>query len=77
MNSSSKVLPSFGMNHQGFAAARPTCPEYDAVRKVKIVLSEKDRIIVASTCRPRRSVQFGCYITWVWMANDDKNAAFL
>ena len=27
----------------------------------------KDRIIVASTCWP--SVQFGCYITWHWMAN--------
>ena len=27
----------------------------------------KDRIIVAST--RRRSVQFGCYITWPWMAN--------
>ena len=27
----------------------------------------KYRIIVASTCR--RSVQFGCYITWPWMAN--------
>ncbi len=27
----------------------------------------KDRIIVASTCR--HSVQFGCYITWIWMAN--------
>ncbi len=28
----------------------------------------KDRIIVASTCR--RSVQFGFYITWLWMVND-------
>ena len=27
----------------------------------------KDRIIVASTCR--HSVQFGCYITGLWMAN--------
>ena len=27
----------------------------------------KDRIIVASTCR--RPVQFGCSITWLWMAN--------
>ncbi len=36
------------------------------VGNVKIAVW-KDRIIVASTCR--RSVQFGCFITWPWMAN--------
>ena len=65
----STVLPSlhFGMHHQGFAAASPTCPAYDAGRKSENSSFWKDRIIVASTYR--QSVQFGCYVTWVWMAN--------
>ena len=64
----STVLPyfHFGMNHQGFAAAKPTCLA-DASRKSENSSFWKDRIIVASTCR--HSVQFGCYVTWVWMAN--------
>ena len=56
----------FSTNHQGFAAASPTCAAYDAGRKSENSSFWKDRIIVASTCR--RSVQFGCYVTWVWMA---------
>ena len=40
----STVVPSFhfGMNHQGIAAARPTCPVYDAGRKTvyPVVISE-------------------------------------
>ena len=65
----STVLPSFhfGMNHQGFTVARPACLAYDTGRKSENSYFWKDRIIVASTCR--RSEQFGCYVTWVWMGN--------
>ena len=66
----STVLPSFqfGMNCQCFAAARLTWPAYVYGRKRDNNSVWKDRInIVASTCR--RSVQFGCCITWLWMAN--------
>ena len=42
------------------------CRHTATVGNVKIAVW-KDRIIVASTCR--RSVQFGCYITWLWMAH--------
>ena len=38
-----------------------------AGRKLENSSVWKDRIIVASTYRP--SVQFGCYITWLWTAN--------
>ena len=63
----STVLPSFqfGMNCQGFAAARLVWPEYADVTKLENSSVWKDRIIVASTCR--HSVQFGCYITWLQM----------
>ena len=40
---------------------------YDDGRKRENSSAWKDRIIVASTCR--RSVEFGCYVTWLWMAN--------
>ena len=65
----STVLPcfQFGMNCQCFAAARLTWPTYVDGMKLENSSVWKDRIIVASTCR--RSVQFGCYITWFWMAN--------
>ncbi len=65
----STVSPSryFGMNRQCFAAARLTWPVYDNGRKCENSSVWKDRIIVASTCR--RSVQFGCFATWLWMAN--------
>ena len=65
----STVLPSFqfGMNAQGSAAARSTWPVYEDSRKLENSSVEKDRIIVASTCT--RSVQFGCYIISLWMAN--------
>ena len=65
----STVLPyfQFGMNCQCFAAARITWPAYVDGRKLENSSVWKDRIIVASTCR--RSVQFGCYITSLWMAN--------
>ena len=65
----STALPSryFGTQRQCFAAARLTWLGYGAGRKRKNGSVWKDRIIVASTCR--RSVQFGCYITWLSMAN--------
>ena len=47
--------------------ARLTWPTYGDGRKLENSSVWKDRIIVASTCR--RSVQFGCYITWLCMAN--------
>ena len=64
----STVLPSFrcGINRQCFAAARLTWPAYDDGRKRENSSAWKDHIIVASTCR--RSVEFGCYATWLWMA---------
>ena len=65
----STVLPyfHFGMNRQCFATARLTWPTCDDCRKRENSSAWKDRIIVAFTCRC--SVQFGCYITWLWMAN--------
>ncbi len=65
----STVLPSFqfGMNCQCFAASRLTWQAYGDGRKRGNGSVWKDCIIVASTCR--RSVQFGCNITWLWMAN--------
>ncbi len=65
----STALPSryFGTNRQCFAAARLTWLGYGAGRKREHCSVWKDRIIVASTCRC--SAQFGCYITWLWMAN--------
>ena len=49
----------FSINREGFARTRLTWPAYDDGRK--------RRIIVASTCR--RSVEFGRYVTGLWMAN--------
>ena len=65
----STALPSryFGTHRQCFAAFRLTWLAYSDGRKREHCSVRKDRIIVASTCR--RSVQFGCYITWPWMAN--------
>ena len=62
------MLPyfQFGMNCQCFAAARLTWSAYVDGGKLENSSVWKDRIIVASTCR--RSVRFGCYITWLWMA---------
>ena len=40
---------------------------YDDGRKRENSSAWKDRITVASTCR--RSMEFGCYVTWLWMAN--------
>ena len=57
----------FGMHGQGLPAARLTCVAYIDGQKRSNSSFWKDRIIVASTCR--RSVQFGCYVTWVRMAN--------
>ena len=54
-------------HRQCFAAARLTWLGYGAGRKRENCSVWKYRIIVASTCR--RPVQFGCYITWLWMAN--------
>ena len=69
----------FSMNSQGFSPARLTWPAYDGGRKRKNSSAWKHRIIVASTCR--RSVEFGRYVTWLWMANCvsvmTKNAAFV
>ena len=56
----------------------PRLPAYVDGRKLENRYVWKDRIIVASTCRC--SVQFGCYIAWLWMANCVsvmKNAAFV
>ena len=50
-----------------FVAARLTWPAYVDGRKLEYSSVWNDRIIVASTCR--RSVQFVCYIAWLWMAN--------
>ncbi len=65
----STVLPSFnfGMTRQCFTVARLTWPTYATGRKRENSSVRKDRIIVASTYR--RSVQFGCYVTWLWIAN--------
>ena len=57
----------FSMNSQGFSPARLTWPAYDDGRKRGNISAWKHRIIVASTCR--RSVEFGRYVTWLWMAN--------
>ena len=59
----STVLPcfQFGMNCQGFAAARLALPVYVDRRQLENSSVGKDRIIVASTYR--RSVQFVCYLT--------------
>ena len=57
----------FGMNCQCFSAARLTLLAYVDGKKLENSSVWKDRIIVASTCR--RSMQFGCYIPWLWMAN--------
>ena len=69
----------FSMNTQGFSPARLTWPAYDSGRKRENSSAWKHRIIVAPTCR--RSVEFGRYVTWVWMANCvpvmTKNAAFV
>ena len=50
-----------------FAASRLTWLAYSDGGKREHCSVWTDRIIVASTCI--RSVQFGCYITWPWMAN--------
>ena len=65
----STALPSryFDTHRQCFAAFRLTWLAYSDGRKREHCSVWKDRIIVASTCR--RSVQFGCYITWPWVAN--------
>ena len=61
----STVLPSlhFGMNFQGFPAARLTWPAYDDGGKRENSSAWEGRIIVASTSK--RSVGFGCYVTWL------------
>ena len=68
----------FSMNSQGFSPAILTWPAYEGGRKRENSSAWKHCIIVASTCR--RSVEFGHYVTWIWMANCDsvmtKNAAF-
>ena len=65
----STLLPSryFGTHRQCFAAANLTWPTYVDRRKRENCFVWTDRIIVASICR--YSVQFGCNITWLWMAN--------
>ena len=65
----STLLPScyFGTHRQCFAAANLTWPTYVDGRKRENCFVWTDRIIVASTYR--HSVQFDCYITWLWMAN--------
>ena len=69
----------FSINSQGFSPARLTWPAYDGGTKRENSSAWKHRIIVASTCR--RSVEFGRYVTWLWMANCvsvmTKNAAFV
>ena len=55
------------MKSQGFSPARLAWPAYDGGRKRENSSAWKHRIIVASTCR--RSVEFGRYVTWLWMAN--------
>ncbi len=63
----STVLPSRYFGTHRFAAASLTWPEYATVRNVKIALSKKIALLLhPHDCR--RSVQFGCYITWLWMA---------
>ena len=69
----------FSMNSQGFSQARLTWPAYDGGRKRENSSAWKHRIIIASTCR--RCVEFGRYVTWLWMSNCvsvmTKNAAFV
>ena len=69
----------FSMNSRGFSPARLTWPAYDGGRKRENSSAWKHRIIVAFTCR--RSVEFGRYVTWLWMANCvsvmTKNATFV
>ena len=57
----------FGMNRQCFDAVRLTWPAYDDSRKRENSSAWKYRIIVASTCR--RSMEYGCYVTWRCMTN--------
>ena len=57
----------FSMNSQGFSSARLAWPAYDGGRKCENSSAWKHRIIVASTCR--RSVEFGRYVSWLWLAN--------
>ncbi len=67
MNSTTQPSRYFSTHRQCFAAFRLTWLAYSDGRKSEYCSVWKDRIIVASTCR--RSVQFGCYITWPWMEN--------
>ena len=55
----------FSMNSQGFSPARLTWPAYDDRRKRENRSAWKHHIIAAST--RRRSVEFGRYVTWLWM----------
>ena len=67
MNSTTLPFFQFGINCQGFTTARLTWPTYVDGRELENSAVWKYRIMVASTCR--RSVRFGCYLTWLWMAN--------
>ena len=67
MNSTALQFRYFGTHCQGFAAASVTWSAYGDNRKREYCSDWKYLIIVASTCR--RSVQFGCYISWLWMPN--------
>ena len=57
----------FGMHDQGLPAAMLTCAAYIDGKKIKNSSFWKYRIIVASKCR--RSVEFGCCVTWTRMGN--------
>ena len=57
----------FSMNSRVFSPSRLTWPAYEGGRKRENSSAWKHRIIVASTCR--RSVEFGRYVTWLWMVN--------
>ena len=82
----STVLPSFhfGMNHQGFAAARQKCPAYGSamVGNVKIVLSEKWIVLLL---HPHVDVPYSSWLLHIinlsldgeLCLRDGKNAAFV
>ena len=60
------ILPLW-MRHWDLVAAWPAWPAYIDDRKRENIFFLKNRIIVASKCWC--SVQFGPYVTWVWMEN--------
>ena len=76
----SKVLPSFqfGMNCQGFAAARLTWPAYVDGRNLKIALSERITLLLHGHVDvPRSLVVINLTLDDKLCLRDDKNVDFV